>query len=71
MSKNKIIATYRVKNEARFIEQSLKSVIDICSEIVVLDDNSTDETVEICSGFDKVTNILKQKIYTQIQNIYK
>ena len=61
MSKNKIIAMYRVKNEARFIEQSLKSVIDICSEIVILDDNSTDETVEICSGFDKVTNILKQK----------
>ena len=61
MPKNKIIAMYRVKNEARFIEQSLKSVIDICSEIVILDDNSTDETVEICSGFDKVTNILKQK----------
>ncbi len=61
MPGNKIIAMYRVKNEARFIEQSLKSVIDICSEIVVLDDNSTDETVEICSGFDKVTNILKQK----------
>ena len=61
MPKNKIIAMYRVKNEARFIEQSLKSVIDICSEIVILDDNSTDETVEICSGFDKVTNILKQE----------
>ena len=61
MPGNKIIAMYRVKNEARFIEQSLKSVIDICSEIVILDDNSTDETVEICSGFDKVTNILKQK----------
>ena len=61
MPKNKIIAMYRVKNEARFIEQSLKSVIDICSEIVILDDNSTDETAEICSGFDKVTNILKQK----------
>ena len=61
MSENKIVATYRVKNEARFIEQSLKSVIDICSEIVILDDNSTDETVEICSSFDKVTDIIKQK----------
>jgi len=61
MSKNKIVAMYRVKNEARFIEQSLKSVIDICSEIVILDDNSTDETVEICSSFDKVTDIIKQK----------
>ena len=61
MSENKIVAMYRVKNEARFIEQSLKSVIDICSEIVILDDNSTDETVEICSSFDKVTDIIKQK----------
>lgn len=56
----KIIGTYRVKNEERFIEQSLKSVMDICSEIVVLDDNSTDNTVEICSSFDKVVDIQKQ-----------
>ena len=32
----KIVGMYRVKNEARFIEQSLKSVMDICSEIIVL-----------------------------------
>jgi len=61
MSKPKIVAIYRVKNEARFIEQSIKSVVDLCSEIIVLDDNSTDNTVEICSGFDKVTNVTKQK----------
>ena len=57
----KIVGIYRVKNESRFIEQSLKSVMDICSEIIILDDNSTDNTVEICSGFDKVTNVTKQK----------
>jgi len=61
MSKPKIVGIYRVKNESRFIEQSLKSVMDICSEIIILDDNSTDNTVEICSGFDKVTNVTKQK----------
>ena len=61
MSKPKIVAIYRVKNEARFIEQSIKSVVDLCSEIIILDDNSTDNTIEICSGFDKVTDIIKQK----------
>ena len=61
MNDQKITGIYRVKNEARFIEQSIKSVVDLCSEIIVLDDNSTDNTVEICSGFDKVTDIIKQK----------
>lgn len=60
MSDHKIVGTYRVKNEERFIEKSLKSIMDICSEIVVLDDNSTDKTVEICSSFDKVVDIQKQ-----------
>ena len=61
MNDQKITCIYRVKNESRFIEQSLKSVMDICSEIIILDDNSTDNTVEICSSFDKVTNVTKQK----------
>ena len=34
--------------------------MDICSEIVVLDDNSTDKTVEICSSFDKVVDVQTQ-----------
>ena len=60
MSDFKIVGTYRVRNEERFIEKSLKSIIDICSEIVILDDNSTDKTIEICSSFDKVVDIQKQ-----------
>ena len=60
MHEQKIVGTYRVKNEERFLEKSLKSVMDICSEIVVLDDNSTDKTVEICSSFDKVVDIQTQ-----------
>ena len=55
------MGVYWIKNESRFIEKSLKSVIDICSEIIVMDNNSTDDTVEICSGFDKVTEIIKRK----------
>jgi glycosyltransferase involved in cell wall biosynthesis len=57
VKEQKIVGTYRVKNEERFIEKSLKSVLDICSEVVILDDNSTDKTVEICSSFDKVVDI--------------
>ena len=61
MNKPKITAIYRVKNEARFIEQSIKSITDFCSEIIVLDDNSTDKTAEICSSFDKVSDIIKPR----------
>ena len=57
----KILGVYWIKNESRFIEKSLKSVTEICSEIIVMDNNSTDDTVEICSGFDKVTEIIKRK----------
>lgn len=35
--------------------------MDICSEIIVLDDNSSDKTVEICSSFDKVKEIKSQR----------
>ena len=61
MNDQKITCIYRVKNESRFIEQSLKSVMDICTEIIVLDDNSSDDTIEICSSIDKVKEIIKQK----------
>jgi len=55
-----IIGVYRVKNEEKFIEKSLRSVEDICSKIVVLDDGSTDDTVEICKSFDKVIDVQQQ-----------
>jgi glycosyltransferase involved in cell wall biosynthesis len=48
---------YRLKNEERWIEHSIKSIYDFCDEIVILDDNSTDDTKKICSQFDKVVNI--------------
>lgn len=51
---------YRVKNEEKFIEKSIESILDVSSEIVVLDDGSTDKTIEICSSFDKVVDIQTQ-----------
>ena len=59
--KDKIVVMYRLKNEERWITKSIESILDICSEIVILDDGSTDKTVEICSKYDKVVDIHQQK----------
>lgn len=42
-----ITAIYRVKNGAQYIELSIMSVAPICSEIIVIDNGSTDGTLEI------------------------
>lgn len=38
----------RIKNEARWIREVLDSMLPLCARIFVLDDHSTDGTVEIC-----------------------
>ena len=48
---------YRIKNESRWIKQSLESISEICKEIVILDDGSTDDTVKICENFPQVVDI--------------
>jgi glycosyltransferase involved in cell wall biosynthesis len=45
----------RIKDEARWIERVLTSMLPCCVRVFVLDDHSTDETVEICSRFPAVT----------------
>ena len=49
-----IVAMYRIKNEERWIKKSIESVLDVCSEVVILDDGSTDNTLEICQKMDRV-----------------
>jgi glycosyltransferase involved in cell wall biosynthesis len=39
----------RVKNEELNIVESIESIIDLSSEVVVVDNNSTDKTVELVS----------------------
>ena len=48
---------YRLQNVERWIKQSIESIYDFCDEIIILDDNSTDDTKNICTQFDKVVDI--------------
>lgn len=50
-----ILGLLRIKNEARWIERVLRSILPVCDEIVVMDDSSIDETVEICKTVPRVS----------------
>jgi len=43
-----------VKNEARWIQRVIESILPICERVHVLDDNSTDGTPDICRAIPKV-----------------
>ncbi len=49
----KIVGIFLVKNEDRFIKNALENVLDFCDEIIVLDNNSTDNTYTILEGIQK------------------
>jgi len=55
--KKGISVMLRVKNEQRNIQRCLESIVDVFDEIVVIDNNSTDKTMEI------VINLCKQVKY--------
>jgi glycosyltransferase involved in cell wall biosynthesis len=46
----KIAAMLRVKNEARWITDVIASIRELCAEIIVLDDHSTDDTAALASA---------------------
>src|SRR5580692_11965682 len=46
----RILGLMRVRNEARWLEACLRAQ-HFCDHIVILDDNSTDETAAICDEF--------------------
>jgi len=59
MNKNtfgkKLSVIIRSKNEERWIGHTIQSVLDFFpgSEIIIIDNNSTDETLKICNLFSK------------------
>ncbi|WP_078412215.1 glycosyltransferase family 2 protein [Priestia abyssalis] len=52
-SKSKVSAMYIVRNEEEFLPYSIRSIYDAVDEIIVVDNASTDRTVEIAQSFDK------------------
>lgn len=49
-----VVGMLRIKNEARWIQQVLRSIVPVCHKIYVLDDHSTDSTTEIVRQFPQV-----------------
>jgi glycosyltransferase involved in cell wall biosynthesis len=53
-----ITAAIRVKDAEHHVAKCLSSLSDLVDEIVVLDDGSTDRTVELCRQFPRVAHLL-------------
>jgi glycosyltransferase involved in cell wall biosynthesis len=49
-----MIGLMRVKNEARWIERCVESILPVCERVLVLDDHSTDGTPYLCSSIPGV-----------------
>lgn len=49
MSRDLCVGMLRIKNESRWIEEVLSSILPVCSRIFVMDDHSTDDTFPIIS----------------------
>ena len=68
--KNKISVIIRVKNEEDWIGHCIQSILDFIEkpEIIIVDDNSNDESIKIASLFLEDPNLDKQnKNYTKIK----
>lgn len=71
----KIAACYITKNEEEYIEYSVKSIYPLVSKIIVVDNNSTDKTLEILERMEdpqkKITVISREfKNKTDQRNVY-
>lgn len=53
-TKYRFVAMLRIKNEAEHIGEVLESILPLCSRVYILDDHSTDNTVEVCHRYSNV-----------------
>jgi glycosyltransferase involved in cell wall biosynthesis len=51
---HEFVAMLRIRNEARWIEEVIESLLPLCARIFILDDHSTDETASICARYESV-----------------
>jgi len=59
---SKLTCMMLVKNEAdRYLKAVLDDVSRYADEIVILDDNSTDDTFDLCKSYDKVVSLERVK----------
>lgn len=50
-----VLGMLRIKNESRWIARVIRSILPLCQWVFILDDHSTDNTVEICEGLPCTT----------------
>lgn len=53
MTEQRFVGMYRIRNEAKWIEEVIASAFPLCERVFVLDDNSIDGTFEICRAMDQ------------------
>ncbi len=58
-----ISAVFRVKNSSSILESAILSIVPICSEIIIVDNNSTDDTFDVAN---KIKNDLHGKVDVKI-----
>lgn len=57
----KVIAGIGCKNEEWIIHKTLTALSKFCYKIIIVDDNSTDKTIEICKSFPMVEIHIREK----------
>lgn len=57
----KIFGMLRIRNEARWIEEVVESILPVCERIFILDDHSIDGTAEICEKLSKRITVYRSQ----------
>ncbi|WP_275075575.1 glycosyltransferase [Providencia rettgeri] len=58
-------AVFRIKNAETYLETSVTSIAPICTEIIIIDNNSSDNTLDLCYKLQKkLKEICNIKVYS-------
>ena len=55
-----IFGALRVKNEGRWIQMVVRSILPLCERVFVLDDNSTDGTPDLCEALGEQVTVIRK-----------